>query len=216
MATKTLVVQEYKNDRDRLSPNHYNLQVAKSVASSNGDPQFNVVYSSQILGPNMTISWTPKYGLNWTQNIPNQSAKVTYSGEWQDCALGDTYDLDSTGSWVKINGYKDADPEALNISKNGYGLDVNVIVGIYDPASSKWIFVNPDQLLTGARGKYKPLDNVRLWFEEGIREETMLSSQSTMEHKDDMSKSLRYFHYDTEGRKWESQDSPFVPPRGDE
>ena len=83
MTTYTVNVQEEASSIETLSKDKYNLQVAKSVSSPNASPSFNVVYSSASLGPNMSVSWTVQYGLNWTTNIPAPAAQVTYSEVWQ-------------------------------------------------------------------------------------------------------------------------------------
>ena len=81
MATYTVVVQEFKNDREVLDASKYNLQVAKSVSTGEDDtePQYNVVYQSKFLAPRMTISWSEDYALNWVQTMPTDSSvKVKY------------------------------------------------------------------------------------------------------------------------------------------
>ncbi|GAB1311889.1 hypothetical protein MFIFM68171_02099 [Madurella fahalii] len=108
MTTYTVTVQEHSNDLNILLNNQYQLQVAKSVSSPKGDPIFKVVYTSNMLAPNMNISWKVQYGLNWATKVPAPGAKVEYSGVWQACGAGQSYNLNSVGEWV-VN---DNDPNA--------------------------------------------------------------------------------------------------------
>lgn len=127
-------VWETKEDIDRLQSSKYNLQVAKSVANPDGKPSFNVIYASHILGPNMSVSWTTQYGLNWTTDIPDPGAKVTYSGHWQPCSLGQSFDIDDDGFFVENDNNPDARDDSLNIGSNNYGDPdgVNIIIGVQD------------------------------------------------------------------------------------
>ena len=141
MATYTVNVQEGKPSLETLSTDGYNLQVAKSVSSPNASPIFNVVYSSASLGPNMSVSWTVQYGLNWTQNVPDPGAKVTYSGAWQACSIGQSYNLDPAGEWVVNDKDPNANPNSLNVGSNGYSGPVNIVVGVQNPETQDWATV---------------------------------------------------------------------------
>lgn len=138
MATYNPIVQEHEGDLLVLSQSQYQLQVAKSVSSPRGTPQFNVVFASRALAPEMSISWTAQYGLNWTTSVPAQGATVVYSGNWQACSAGQSYDLDSIGEWVVNDNNPYADANSLNIGSNGYSMPVNVVVGVEDPSTGQW------------------------------------------------------------------------------
>ncbi|KAE8381966.1 hypothetical protein BDV26DRAFT_288940 [Aspergillus bertholletiae] len=193
MTTYTAHVQETKNDVESLGGNSYNLQLAKSVNSKSG-PIFNVVHSSGVLAN-------------------SQGAKVTYGGIWQECNLGDSYDLDSYGAWMVKDNNLNAKPNALNMGKNGY-IPVHVIVGIKtdNGDDSKWqaIFVNPDKLLKNAHGEYEPTEKVLVWFEEDDRTETIIDEQGTYPKEGDMTDNHDiYYHYDIVGGAWSEQLTPY-------
>jgi hypothetical protein len=136
--TYTVNTQEEDSSLRALAANHYQLQVAKSVASGDGSPTCNVVYSSAFLASMMSVSWTTTYGLNWTADIPDPGAKVTHSGEWQQCSLGSSYDLDETGLWKPNQQDRSANPDALHVGRNGYRTAVHIIVGVQDPKTGDW------------------------------------------------------------------------------
>ncbi|KAM3479656.1 hypothetical protein MY8738_005356, partial [Beauveria namnaoensis] len=186
----TLIIQEGTEDLKSLANNHYNLQVAKAVSAPGGSAQFNVVYASKSLAPNMTVEWGTNYGLNWTTEIPNPGAKVTYAGRWQACQLGESYDLTETGGWEINNDDPHKDKYSVNVGKNDYSQPIHVIVGIRDEQTGSWqaMFVSPDSLPHGGYGEYQPRDAVQLWYGEGIITETMISTQSTAVENFDMTK----------------------------
>ena len=138
MTTYTVNVQETQPSIETLSNDKYNLQVAKSVSSPSASPSFNVVYSSAFLGPNMSVSWTVQYGLNWTTNVPAPAAQVTYSGVWQACSAGQSYNLDPAGEWVVNDKDPNAKQDSLNVGSNGYQEPVNIIVGVQNPETQDW------------------------------------------------------------------------------
>lgn len=134
----TIVIEEGTEDRKFLHENHYSVQVSKGVSSPGGEVKFNVVYHSKKLSPSMTISWVPKYGLNWTSDMPNKGSKVTYTGRWQPCELGQSYNLTDTGGWEINNADPNKDPLAVNVGKNGYSESVNIVVGILNEDTGAW------------------------------------------------------------------------------
>ena len=138
MTSYTAVVQEADPSLEALSKNGWNLQVAKCVSSPKGAPVFNVVYSSSYLAANMSVSWTVQYGLNWTENIPTPGAQVTYTGDWSECSLGQSLNLDKAGAWQFNNNDPHADSNSLNVGSNGYQAPVNIVVGIKDPNTGDW------------------------------------------------------------------------------
>ncbi|EFY88804.1 hypothetical protein MAC_05239 [Metarhizium acridum CQMa 102] len=136
--TTTLTVQEGASDLAFLSKNHYNLQVAKAVSAPGGKPMFNVVYKSTSLAPNMEVSWTPEYGLNWTTQMADPGAKVIYTGNWQACKLGESYNLTNVGEWVINNKDPNKDANSVNVGSNGYPQAVNIVVGIWNQDTQSW------------------------------------------------------------------------------
>lgn len=80
MVTKLIVVQESERDLRSLRQSHFELHFAQAVAGGSDD--FTVIWRSLGLAPNMQISWTPKYALNWTAEIPAPGIKVRVGGIW--------------------------------------------------------------------------------------------------------------------------------------
>lgn len=138
MTTYTVEVQEQLQSLETLSTQGYNLQVAKSVSSPTSQPSFNVIFSSNSLSPNISVTWAEQYGLNWTMNVPTPGAQVTCTGAWQACSLGQSYNLDHAGEWIVNDSDPNADAHSLNIGSNGYQTPVNVIVGVQDPNTQAW------------------------------------------------------------------------------
>lgn len=138
MATYKAKVQETNADLDILFKEKYNLQVAKSVSSPSGNPSFNVVFRSTFLANNMSVAWTMTYGLNWATEIPTPGADVEFGGQWQQCNPGQSFDLNDRGQWVPNQKNPDADENSLNVGKNGYPSDVNILVGVKDPKTNSW------------------------------------------------------------------------------
>ncbi|EKJ69008.1 hypothetical protein NXS19_011316 [Fusarium pseudograminearum] len=214
MTTYTAYTQEGPTDIKALGTENYQLQVAKSVAGSDGKPSFNVVYSSHFLAPNMTVSWSVNYGLNWTAGIPNKGEKVEYGGVWQSCALGDSFNLDQGGEWITNQNNPKAKPDALNVGKNGYQIAVNIIVGVQDESGNyKPIWVSPDKLLNNSSGEYEPFQAVQIWYQENNQTSTMIGTQETpsqnFTYQD--TTTFQYFSYDAQAGKWRTnQKVPFT------
>ncbi|KAM0546262.1 hypothetical protein ACHAPJ_010945 [Fusarium lateritium] len=133
MTTSKIFIQQGPSTLRALASNGYQLHVAKSVSGPSGTPSFNTVYQSQFISPNIEIQWTTIYGLNWTTSVSAPGAQVTIGGNWQQCSLGDSYDLDSFGEWVANQGNPSAKSNSLNVGKNGFQEPVNIIVGVQDP-----------------------------------------------------------------------------------
>ncbi|KAM3462439.1 hypothetical protein MY5147_009826 [Beauveria neobassiana] len=202
----TLIIQEGTQDLKDLAKNHYNLQVAKAVSAPGGTARFNVVYASKSLAPNMSVEWGANYGINWTTEVPNPGATVTYTGRWQACKLGESYDLTETGGWEINNNDPHKDNSSVNVGKNGYTKPIHVIM-----------FVSPDSLPHSGYGQYQPRDVVQLWFGEGIITETMISTQSTAVQDFDMTRiPKQYFWYSYGTGSWQHSSHPFDPPKAKE
>ncbi|KAL4724247.1 hypothetical protein ACLX1H_008860 [Fusarium chlamydosporum] len=217
MSTYTAVTQQGPSDLESLAENGFQLQVALSVAGSDANPSFNVVYQSPPLAPNMNVSWTTNYGLNWTTEPVRPGTQVIYAGNWQSCGLGESYNLDNVGDWVPEQNNPNANPKALNVGKSGYGTGVNIVVGVQD-VMGRWrpIWVSPDQLLQGGGGQYEPLQTVQLWYQQGQNEGTIVSSQETPIERFDYNtiaasnNNTEYFSYDIQAGQWEEPQSfPF-------
>ncbi|KAM3499373.1 hypothetical protein MY10362_007368 [Beauveria mimosiformis] len=213
MSQKTTVhVQERSEDLDLLKQNHYNILVAKSVSAPGGSPNFNVVFKSASIAPNMAISWKARYGLNWSTGIPNPGAAVQYGGKWHECKVGESYDLSSVGQWEKNNNNANQNPLSLNVGKNNYDTGVHIIVGMYNEDNKVWqaIFVASDKLFKNGFASYQPRDNIRVWFAEGVMAQTMIVAQSTAVQEHEMKeKSDYYFRYLAHEGAWQTSEKPF-------
>ncbi|ATY59694.1 hypothetical protein A9K55_003443 [Cordyceps militaris] len=148
--------------------------------------------------------------------MPNKGAKVTYTGKWQPCDIGKSYNLTATGGWQINNDDPNRHLDCLNVGLNGYSESVNIVVGILNEDTGAWqaFFVNPDKLPPNGFAQYKPRDNIQIWFAEGIVTETIISTQSTKVENFDMTGiPLQYFWFDTETGSWLNQDKTFDLPK---
>ncbi|KAK0659198.1 hypothetical protein QBC41DRAFT_384611 [Cercophora samala] len=210
----TVQVEETDSDIKALHSNAYLLQIAKAV-SSGGKPEFNVVYASKLLAPNMNVQWSTIYGLNWATEIPAQGATVSYSGKWKQCNLGDSYTLTQDGVWAVAQENANAKDSALNVASNDYAVAVHVLVGVQDPNTKAWtpIWVGKNKLLKGSHGEYEPIETVNIWYQQGDQTATMISNQATSVQAYDMPQHPVYFSYDATKGKWRTpQDNTFNFP----
>ncbi|KFG85441.1 hypothetical protein MANI_114830 [Metarhizium anisopliae] len=77
-------------------------------------------------------------------------------------------------------------------------------------SDGEWIFVSPDQLAPQGFGQYQPREDVEMWYEVGMRTETMILSQDTaIENFDMTGQALQYFWYSTNSGNWQNSPSPF-------
>ncbi|RYP89693.1 hypothetical protein DL770_004181 [Monosporascus sp. CRB-9-2] len=213
MTTHDITVQERSDDLQSLNRNHYSLQVAKSASAPGGSPVFNIVYMSKHLAPNMSVSWKEQYGLNWSETVPDPGAEVVYSGNWQTCNSGQSYDLDANGEWVFNGNNPHANAASLNVGVNNYRA-VHVIVGIQDSSTKTWmpIYIDGDELLKGGFGKYEPRESVQIWYQENNRTSTMITDQELPVQLFDMTGiDKHYFRYSTETGTWSDQPTPYPP-----
>ncbi|KAF5987085.1 splicing factor 3b [Fusarium coicis] len=202
--TYNAITEQSAPERKVLRENKYSLQLAKSVASQGSKPSFNVVFKSHILGPHMSVKWTTVYGLNWTTTLPTPGALVTFTGDWQSCSLGSSYDLDQDGTWVARQKNPNANSKAVNVASNGYPVAVYIIVGVQDQATKEWspIWIADNKLLKNSHGEYQPMQSINLWYQEGDKTSTMIHDQATPVQEYDMTTEPYYFSYDVDEGKW--------------
>ncbi|KAF2149068.1 hypothetical protein K461DRAFT_324496 [Myriangium duriaei CBS 260.36] len=212
MATShTVMVQQRPQDIQRLAAYSW-LQVAKSVRGTDGLPSFTTVFRSEQLGPQMMVAWPDQYGINWTKDHPSPGDQVTFSGTWQSCDLGQSYNLNSIGDWEVNNNNPNANPGAVNIGINNYISPVHIIVGIQDPLTKGWvpIWVAPGPLSQQDHAEYEPLQIVQIWYQNKDRTGTMISPPSTAAMTYDMTNSpIEFFMYHTDTSTWSHQPSPY-------
>jgi len=212
-AVYNAIIQEDDDSLKMLTQNHYNLQLAKSVSTPNGKPEYNVVYKSTFLASNMSILWSTVYGLNWVAEIPAEGTTVTYSGKWQECTPGQSFDLSSTGLWAPNNNNPNADKNSLNVGSNDYPQEVHILVGVKNTNTGNWtpIWVGTNALLKKSHGEYRPRQTIKIWFEEGVKTATIITKQGTGFTEYDMSNTpLYYFSYKADPGTWlQPQPTPF-------
>ncbi|RGP63777.1 splicing factor 3b [Fusarium sporotrichioides] len=125
---------------------------------------------------------------------------------------GASYDLNEVGEWVPNQSNPSAQPNALNVGRNGYQTPVSIIVGVRNVYGG-WqpIWVSTDMLLQNSNGEYEPLQTVQIWYEEDDKTSTMISSQKTSSQTFTYTDTTsEYFTYDTQAGVWQSpQPSPF-------
>ncbi|PMD50909.1 uncharacterized protein K444DRAFT_604409 [Hyaloscypha bicolor E] len=189
--TRSLTVVNQGPDLTALAQNHYNLQVAKSVAK--GDKIiFNIVWQSKVLAPRINVKWKPIYGLNWTMDIPSDGLQVTLGGLWRQCDLGQVIDLDETGQWTQSTSQPVIDFLAIGNNKFKSGTVTNgihIIVGVQNsPGAFDPIFVDPTELGPNMSASYQPQEQLQWWYEEGMKTSTMISTADTTKEVGDYSK----------------------------
>jgi len=179
--TRTLTLWESQYNAARLFRDHWNFQIAKSVATGSGKLEYNVIWQSKGIAPNTDISWTTNYALNWTADVPAKGMTVRLSGSWQPCAPGQVYDLDVEGFWAKSS--VSPDPNFLNVGKVNRNPDldgIHIVVGIQNgDGSFDAIFCDTTALSPGDSAKYQPKESVMWWYQTGMRNATMIDGADT-------------------------------------
>ncbi|KAK4200938.1 hypothetical protein QBC40DRAFT_296174 [Triangularia verruculosa] len=169
---RTLHWYESAADNQSIAANGWRFQVAKSVATANAAPTFNIVWQSQGIAPATDISWKVEYALNWTAQVPASGVKVTVGGAWQQCNKGDSYDLNEHGYWVPSA--TPAGPDGagwLNVGAINYSypgvLGIHIVVGVKNNETGRFepIFLDLSTLPEGSSAKYQPLETVSWWLE---------------------------------------------------
>ncbi|KIL88487.1 hypothetical protein FAVG1_08568 [Fusarium avenaceum] len=195
-------IDESKADRKLLVTEGYSLLLAKSVDFGSGSSSINFVYESKDLAPHMKISWVASYGLNWSTDMSQPGAQVNYTGDWQQCDLGQSFTLTEDGGWVASQKNPNAKEDSLNVAANNYSKEVHIVVGIW---------VGKDALLRGSHGEYKPLETINIRYQEGEKSATVISNQATPVQVHDMGPTPYFFSYDATAGKWRTpQDTAFV------
>lgn len=64
------------------------------------------------------------------------------------------------------------------------------------------IWVGKEPLLKGGRGQYKPLETIKIWFEQEEKTATMISKQPAHFQAFDMTPTPVFFSYDVQEGKW--------------
>lgn len=189
---RCIEVWESAYNAKKLSENHYNFQIAKSVITGTGGTTCNVVWQSRSIAPKTSISWKNIYGLNWTAKMPAAGLPVTLSGNWQACSIGDIYDLDKNGFWIEAELADNGDAKFMNVGKVNYthpdgGHGIHIVVGVQKDASPNSpnyknfdpIYVDPITTPVGSCAKYQPQEFVTWWYQTNMRTSTMIEEPST-------------------------------------
>ncbi|KAE8221107.1 hypothetical protein CF319_g5484 [Tilletia indica] len=164
-ASRTVVVHETRTKMTKLGA--YNLVVGQEFKDAQGVSRSNVIWKSWTLGPKITIQWNVKYALQWTETLPANRAKVTYSGDdWVSININDPvgYELDNQGFFVQKG---TGTPGSISVTNNAYSIGVHVIVGLFDEDTQAYApaFIDPNELLRNGSGTYTPTEITRFWYE---------------------------------------------------
>ncbi len=228
--SRQIHVWESAYNAQKLKKNHWNFQIAKSVAIADGSVSYNVVWQSKSIAPHTRISWKDRYALNWTADVPAEGLSVTVSGEWQLCALGGAYDLDENGFWAKSPASVKRDSKFMTVGGVNYaypGADgIHIVVGIQNADDGfDVIYVDPTSLAKGSSAKYQPQDKIHWWYQTDMRSSTMISTAFTAKGSVDLSKpgpTTNDYYYSTTynyntGTWITSEDQPnellYAPPK---
>lgn len=224
---RTIEVYESAYNAKKLSENHWNFQIAKSVSTGTTLQKPNVVWQSKAVAPRTIIQWKDQYALNWTSSLPDPGVSVTISGEWQACNLGEVFDIDSTGFWSASTAPKE--DNFMKVGKVNYqypGADgLHIVVGIQNSDGSfDPIFVDPISLILNSTASYQPQETIRWWYQSDMRTATMISnahtSLGTVDFSNPAPATSRFFYSTTfnyQSGQWiTSEDSPpetlYAPP----
>jgi hypothetical protein len=182
--TRNLQVYESDVNVKTLNKSKWNFQIAKCIATAQGQPsQFNVIWTSQSVTPNTLIQWKDTYGMNWCVDLPNPGASVIVGGDWQPCSIGEGYDIDPNGFWIKSTSTS-LDSHFMNVGNVGYQypgtVGLHIVVGIQnDDGSFNTIFVDPTPLARNDSAKYQPQEQIQFWYQTDLRTGTMIDGAST-------------------------------------
>ncbi|KAF5011449.1 hypothetical protein FDECE_2438 [Fusarium decemcellulare] len=207
--TYKAIIQEDNASLQLLSQNYYELQIAKGV-SAHGRESYNVVYSSKQLGPSISVSWNTSYALNWTMEQPSPGMRVTLAGQWKQCDLGASYNLNGYGDWDSNHNDPNAKKNCLNVGSNDFQTAVHIIIGVQDSWSGDWtpIWLDMNSLQKHAHGQYEPIETVRLWYQEGGQTGTIISDEGMPSQEFNMTDSPQtYFSYDVSEGRWKNPQS---------
>ncbi|KAI0134304.1 hypothetical protein BJ170DRAFT_679209 [Xylariales sp. AK1849] len=189
-ALRQLVVHERRTDLEVLSRNGYKLQVAMGVLKD-GRLDFNLIWQSKPLAPNIQVQWKPVYGLNWTTNVSGQGAALMLEGDWTQCNTEQAFDLDRAGEWNPST--SSPAPGSLTVGANQYSTsDVNngvhIVVGIQGSGGQfQPIFVDPAVLSKGMGASYQPQQKVKWWFQQGGQTSSMVYEVQSISEVGDFS-----------------------------
>ncbi|KAL4796121.1 hypothetical protein BDV19DRAFT_388540 [Aspergillus venezuelensis] len=215
---RTIEIFEDQYDIGKLALNHWNLHIAKSVATDKTSALFNVIWQSKHLAPRTEISWENIYALNWTTTVPAQGVSVSLHGSWQPCGLGDAYELLDTGYWGESG---DADAGYMCVSKVKYSYPsssgIHIVIGVKNGGGGfDVIYIDPTALPLQSKARYQPQETVRWWYETEVRTATMITDAVTRYGSADMSQpspKTKEFYYSStytydDGQWSVSQDRP--------
>lgn len=174
MSIRKLHWFESRDDAVNIRNNGWNLQLAKAVKSGSAATTYNLIWGSQALAPDTSISWKAEYGLNWTAQVPNDGKSISIGGEWQACNKGQSFDIDSLGYWRASARPVPAErADWLNVGNIEYSypgvLGLHIVVGVRNAISGDFepIFVDKATLPPGSSGWYQPQETVSWWLESG-------------------------------------------------
>jgi len=171
MSARTLNWYESEDDATSIKANGWNFQVAKCVASATAGPTYNVVWQSQSLAPDTTITWDVKYALGWTAAVPSNGVQVAIKGKWQPCDKGDAYDIDDNGYWQPSSTAGTAGWLTVGTINYSYPkvLGIHIVVGVFNPLTKVYeaVWVDKTTMPSGSSGQYQPQETVSWWLEGG-------------------------------------------------
>ncbi|KAF0319044.1 hypothetical protein GQ607_013725 [Colletotrichum asianum] len=217
MTSYAIHVHEDRNDLETLLAQKHRLKVAMSVQAITGahPSNFNVVYQSVPLSPNMHLCWTGQYAINWISHIPADGTRLeNFNGNWQPWRIGKSYSLHRTGYWDKASPTRGLRiHNTIEVSGNDYG-SVHVVVGLQrsEPSGkTTWvpIFIDESELAKGGGRRYELDHRVKMWFGTEDSDSTKVSRAELASTSPSVTEALVmrsevWTRYNTLRRKWET------------
>ena len=137
---KTIIVSEPAYYGNYLRCNEFSLCVTWHFRGPSGRKLSNICWKTFSPRPNIHIRWRPGFALNWVTSLPKTNfQKLRPNGEWQPCAAGESFDIDSGGFWTKSS----SDPKKgfMMVGNNGYDFGsefIYLVIGVRDDSKEEY------------------------------------------------------------------------------
>ncbi|GAC93596.1 putative carbamoyl-phosphate synthase [Pseudozyma hubeiensis SY62] len=160
--SREIIVTESEHDCEALRDKV--LCCGHSMVGPDGIDRINVIWKRARPGPITTFEWQTKYALANTFTESRPGVIVSIVSDWQECRLGESYQINGDGQWERAPAGSDM-ANCLTIAGNAYK-DIHPVVGICAGSSQHYIpaYVEPYILYVGSKADYQPGPYSRVWY----------------------------------------------------